>query len=393
MRLIDAQSGGRDNHFNAIRLAAAVAVLFAHCYPLALGAGQLDPLSRALGVSLGGLAVDVFFLTSGFLITHSLLARGLLPRRQLRNFVVARALRILPALAVMNALTVLLGLGLSTLAWRLYLNHPGTWAFWWDNTLLLGQPNYALPGVFTRNPYPVAVNGSLWSIPYEIQCYGLLALAWALAGMLAWAAGSRPTRTATASTPRASPRDSQLPLFGAVLLALTLLALCAQLWPPAWMPANLAQTPQLALVFFVGSWARLGHAHIRLSRLGAALSCVVLAASLWTALPIWAAEAARTLAVGYFVLCAAYWRQIQPRVSGKRGQDSGLSRARNGAAVDISYGVYLYAFPVQQTLAYLWPGITPLQLLASALPITAALAWASWHLVERRCLAPKSRLH
>ena len=62
---------GRDNNFHLIRFLAALAVLYGHCYPLT-GSGQAAPLADWLGLDIGTLAVDVFFVTSGYLVTASL---------------------------------------------------------------------------------------------------------------------------------------------------------------------------------------------------------------------------------------------------------------------------------------------------------------------------------
>ncbi len=59
---------------------------------------------------------------------------------------------------------------------------------------------------------------------------------------------------------------------------------------------------------------------------------------------------------------------------------------------DLSYGIYIYAFPVQQTIIHLWPSVTPLQIIAVALPITLVLAAASWFLIERPALRSKPKV-
>ena len=60
---------------------------------------------------------------------------------------------------------------------------------------------------------------------------------------------------------------------------------------------------------------------------------------------------------------------------------------------DYSYGLYIYAFPVKQTVARLAPGVEPYAMFALAFPVTLALAALSWHCVERPALALKSRFH
>src|SRR5487761_1170379 len=98
---------GRDNNFNLLRFLAAFAVLISHSFSLATGVSDAEPLRAAYGLTWGDIAVDVFFVTSGFLVTASLLKR-----RSATAFVWARVLRIFPALWLMLFLTVF-GMGLA----------------------------------------------------------------------------------------------------------------------------------------------------------------------------------------------------------------------------------------------------------------------------------------
>jgi len=100
--LLSDYANNKDNNFNLIRLLAAVAVLFGHSYALL----RLDePLAVSLHTSLGSIAVDIFFIASGYLVGGSLLFK-----QSLRDYFLARILRIYPALIVMLLLTVF-GLG------------------------------------------------------------------------------------------------------------------------------------------------------------------------------------------------------------------------------------------------------------------------------------------
>jgi peptidoglycan/LPS O-acetylase OafA/YrhL len=62
---------------------------------------------------------------------------------------------------------------------------------------------------------------------------------------------------------------------------------------------------------------------------------------------------------------------------------------RLAAPGDVSYGIYVYAFPVQQSVAAIWGAIDPLVMMAIAFPVTYGLAFLSWRLVERPALALK----
>ena len=143
MKLIDAITG-RDNNFNLIRILAALAVLLTHSFPLALGDAAQEPLRASLGMSLGMIAVDVFFITSGFLISASLMRQP-----SLLSFLWARVLRIFPGLLVMLLFSVfVLGAALSTLPLAEYLASSQTHAYLAQCATLVLGVSYTLPGVF-----------------------------------------------------------------------------------------------------------------------------------------------------------------------------------------------------------------------------------------------------
>lgn len=173
----------RDNNLNLLRITAASAVLVAHCFPLALGSGVRDPLEWT-GLSLGSLAVDVFFIASGFLVSASLLRT-----RSVIDFLWARALRIFPGLVVMLVLTVsVLGPLFSSLPLLRYLNSGQTYRYLVYNATLLGDIRYELPGVFLQTPFERVVNGSLWTLPFELNMYLILGAGWVAMG---WVGGLR----------------------------------------------------------------------------------------------------------------------------------------------------------------------------------------------------------
>ncbi|MDQ6619088.1 MAG: acyltransferase, partial [Pseudomonadota bacterium] len=159
--------GARHNNLDLVRFIAAAMVLVSHSYTLTGRNGEPALFGYE---TIGGLAVAVFFVISGFLVTGSWLRSP-----SLRTFALKRALRIMPALVVVVTFSALvLGALLSPLPLGQYYVHPQTRDYFLNLTFT--ELNYSLPAVFARNPFPHAVNGSLWTLPIEVSMYALLAL-------------------------------------------------------------------------------------------------------------------------------------------------------------------------------------------------------------------------
>lgn len=167
----------RSNNFTLMRLLASLAVLYGHSYDLALGRGGIDPVTQGLlypllKQSLPGLAVELFFVTSGFLIAASYInGTGLLA------FVWARVLRIYPALIVAVLLCVLvLGPLVTVQPLTQYFGSDGTWTYLYKNATIVTGMAFFLPGVFEHLPIASSVNGSLWTLRMEVNMYGVVAV-------------------------------------------------------------------------------------------------------------------------------------------------------------------------------------------------------------------------
>jgi peptidoglycan/LPS O-acetylase OafA/YrhL len=335
---------GTPNHFTVLRMVAATAVLVDHSYRLV---GRTPPLSRLIGFAdVGTLAVYVFFTISGYLLLSSWASR---PRLLL--FAVKRTLRIVPALAVAVVGTALvLGPLLTTLPMGEYLGAGQTWRYVLWN-LVLYRPQYALPGVFTGQPTS-AVNGSIWTLCYEVSLYTLV------------------------------------PLLGLLLLrrrralgALVVAGLAVLPWDhlPAAIPMleglNSGVLAVFARYFLAGALLFAYRDRVPRRWWIAAAGLLVLGLSLGHGWAPW---------VSYLVLpyAVVYAAQVDAPLLGR------LCRRR-----DLSYGMYVWAFPVQQSILCVAGGaLRPSVLCAAALPATASFAVLSWHLVEAPAMRAKRLL-
>lgn len=322
--------------FATIRLLAAFAIIIDHTAPLTRSGGSVLP-SR-FGIDLGVVAVAAFMAMSGYHVTRSWERDPSAWR-----FAVRRTLRIVPGLVVvLLAAALVLGPLLSTLPVRAYLEHPSTLNYLTNNLKLFPQ-QYALPGVFTTNPYPNAVNGSLWSLPVEILGYAIV-LAAGLLGLL---------------------RRRYWLVLAAVVFAAAFERLLTRqaVFPRTLLMIPTAPLLQYLAVYCVGIAAYLYRDRIRFTWAGVAL-CVCVELVMHGSAMV---EISRLVTVPYAVLALGH---LLPR---RLWLPSWLTVA--------SYGVYLYGFPTEQTVLHLGvrsPGLVAL----FSVPVALAFGLLSWHLVE-----------
>ncbi len=163
----------RDNNFTLLRLLAAFTVVLAHSWS-ALGVDGRDFAYDYVGREIAEMALDMLFVTSGFLVTASLFNRG-----DLTHFLWARALRLFPAIWLMVPLTVfVLAPALTTMPVKDYLTSPTTWEYVRKTGTIVGGVRWSLPGVFDTLPLKGQFNGSLWTLPIEARMYIYLAVGW-----------------------------------------------------------------------------------------------------------------------------------------------------------------------------------------------------------------------
>ena len=317
------------DNLTALRLMAASMVLFGHAFVFL---GLPEPMFMQW-LPMGPLGVYIFFSISGYLVAQSWQRDPSVLR-----FLIRRVLRILPGLLVCTVLSVLvLGPLLTEVSQADYWKSPHTRGYFSNLYLYI---TYYLPGVFTHNRLPNAVNGSLWSLPVEFAMYLLIVL-------LGFA---------------------RAPKWGVLAAASLFMALSAG-W--AFQATDMRQLVLCGVYFFVGAsinqfkWDRFFN-----------LTNVVLAVIVWLAMSRW-----------MVVFIMASWVFL-PFIILAFGTAKGSPLARV-TPWDFSYGIYIYAFPIQQTIVYLFPKVDFFSYLGSTLLITVALAALSWHFVEKPALKLK----
>lgn len=158
-----------NNNIDLFRLFAASMVIYGHAYALSPPQGKIDIVSMFTKTDYSGsLAVKIFFFLSGLVVTNSLVNNGNLIR-----YVIARVFRIFPALIATIFITALvIGPICTTMPIDDYFRSGDVRSYLINNSIL--NMVWPLPGVFTDNPYPNVVNGSLWTISIEIYGYIML---------------------------------------------------------------------------------------------------------------------------------------------------------------------------------------------------------------------------
>jgi len=331
-------TASRDNNFDFLRVFAALMVVYGHGWILSTGNAP-----GLWGVPFARIGLDVFFSISGYMVTGSWLHTP-----NLRVFLAKRALRIFPGLiACVLFTTYVMGASVTRLPLNQYLSDPNTLQYL--SNILLHSTLY-LPGVFDGMKLGGPVNGSLWSLFPEVLCY------------------------------------LTVPLFGLVTLRLRIIMLglggvlagSFGLWlfygytgeafvlNGADVKYMLVQMP----FFFVGALYRLLNDRIGdflrtdFALLGFSLNWMVSAWYDWWNIPV------EWFTLPYVVLCFGCLAMPVLRRVGRFG--------------DLSYGLYLYAFPMQQVIVATMPRNE--HPILTCWLLTLLLAALSWHLVEAPAL-------
>ncbi len=335
------------NHFNFFRLCFAALVIVSHSFELVDGDRSRELLTRVFGtISFGEFAVDGFFLLSGYLIMQSWQMQ---PR--LLPFLWKRFLRIFPAFIVCSIICALLFGPLGAPSRR------GYWAaFDLSNffTAMMTLGCVEVPRVFAGSYYPM-LNGAMWTIRYEMLCYLTVAAAgllWVFRRPVIWLAG-----------------------------CVTLIALIVCFYPGTHRVYYL--TPiiylsedalvRLTMMFMVGGCFYVFRKRIpyrpKFAVLALILSVICLFNEVW-------AEIGLAVFGGYLLFYLAYARIPV------------LERFQR--LPDLSYGIYLYGWPIQKLLIFYVHGISPWLVIPLTIVLAGYFALVSWYVIEKPSLTLKS---
>lgn len=344
--------GEHTNAFGFLRLTLAVLVIVAHTPELADGNRHREILSSIFGTTtFGGLAVNGFFVISGFLITASYIS-SCDPVSYLKK----RVTRIYPGFLVAYLLCIILVAPLGGASFSGGASDIGRVIV---EAVFLQPPRVVYP--FPGMPYP-ALNGAMWTIAYEFRCY-LVIMGLGMLGLL---------------------RSRQTML--ALTLAITILTLCLperayhafqttpeMLGPVPWprpqdlLLGSLRKFLGLLQVFMVGSCLYLYRDKLKFSPARVLLALLLLSPLLFSQA---FCDIAISLFFGYFLIGFAYLNttNIFTRINNKE---------------DISYGVYLAGWPVEKLLLWWRPELPLVPLAIAAIVLSLLYGFASWRLVER----------
>ena len=333
------QSIGRNNNLNLIRFTLAFLVLFSHSFPLINGQSYTPNVIGGINISLGDIAVDIFFILSGFLITKSFIYS-----KSLGQYIKSRALRIYPAVITMTLFCIVLGAFYTSLSTSEYFLNTEVIKFLINNSTLLFGIEHTLPHVFNFNPFPNEVNGSLWTLRYEIKMYALIAIVYSSLLYLS--------------------KIFNFVSIRKIILVFTVLVLSFYICSKQFDIVN-SHYPRLVSMFFIGVSYYLWAEKIKLTTMFFILCVAVLFVS--SIVP----NAFLTIYCLTLPVIVFYLSYI-PR---------GLIRKYNNLG-DYSYGFYIYAFPVQQAIVASNPNISIIKMIVLSFCITLTLAVLSWHFIE-----------
>jgi peptidoglycan/LPS O-acetylase OafA/YrhL len=334
------------NNLNAVRLFLALAVILSHASILSYGKegefrGELLATFNSGQMTIGQAAVNLFFFLSGILITASFLKN-----KNLQHFLLNRFLRIYPAyIAAMIFSAAVIWIFCPD--FRANVGRGFSWFFvFLSDCLFLDGRSISWKGVFQDNPFPQFANGSLWTIPWEFKCYLMVAFI-GLFGLF----------------------KNRVWILMATIFALSVYTASHF---TGWVVVGSKTEWRFLAYYLSGMSAWLWRDKLPYSPF-AATTCLF-----------------ALLISGYF---APWFEVVFPICGSYLALWIGYSKPRKifewTDRADLSYGVYVFAFPIQQILAMHEVFRVPLLQFFVATPLSLVCAWMSWTFIEKRFLQMK----
>lgn len=334
------------NNYDLVRVLAAFLVIYGHANAMIPPEEhKVDLIIKIIGFDYSGaLAVKVFFFLSGLVVVNSLLEK-----KNVLQFIVARIFRIWPALiVVLLCSSFLIGWFFTPLDSKDYFSIRGVYDYVFNNTIM--RVVFEIPSVFQDGLElnNRAMNGSLWSLPYEVGSY-IIVLSLFMLGV---------------------HRHRWLALSITVLLFLDVFLSERVLF--SWRPVN-PTVDDLAPFFALGGVLALFKDKVVIDlKLVAATFLIVFIFrdAFWARYAFYAAF--------FFLILYLFSRRF-------------LVRLRLN--FDISYGVYIWGWPVQQVIAHSFPNLSFWEHVWLAILIAGVLGTISWFLVEKPSISLGRRVY
>jgi peptidoglycan/LPS O-acetylase OafA/YrhL len=321
----------KNNNLDLFRVIAAFMVIYGHAYAILPAKGKSDFLGQLLGFDYSGsLAVKIFFFLSGLVVTNSLL-----DKRGITQFLINRAFRIWPAFLLVLAISAFfLGPLLTLNSFRDYFSSPLVYDYFFRGAIMDIRSD--LPGVFQNNTYK-AVNGSLWTIPWEVKAYLFLLAAFFL----------------------------KILNFKKIAILFFLLVIAAPFLRESLHLIVISKNPEVYLLwpcFAIGSIFSVYKKDLPINLLGVFLLWIMYYLLKSNTFSFYIFYLALFYSI-IFISSRTWFLMLKPRF-------------------DISYGVYLWGWPIQQILAQYYSDFGILFNQIWSILIASVLGLISWKLLE-----------
>lgn len=339
------------NNIGILKIVFAIFVIVTHSYALSTtpGADFLSQLTNGQ-IHCSYLGVDGFFIISGFLIFNSFKYR-----KNNLDYIWKRFIRIFPALFVALTLTVVMGFFVSKETFRNYFLLNRSVKTYILNNMSIYHLQYGIDGVFNDNPYQNAINGSLWTLAYEVSLYFFVMLSVFSVYI-----------------------NRNVGRIIAIFIALTCLYISENyqseiITKNIFLGINAYYIMRFSSLFFFGTVL----ASIKFNEWrGLGWYCAISGGLIIFTIAIGKYHLFRGFLLPLFITSLGY--VYIPKLS--------IMYQKIG---DLSYGTYIYSFPVQQLLMYLY-NIDAITLMIISLPISLACGYTSWVLIEKPCMIYRS---